>query len=279
MAFVLSERRGRAAVLTLNNPRQLNAVTFPAIREIGAVLQATMADDGIGAVVLTGSGAGFCAGAQIDKEVFAPGGAVAEQMREALSPLIELMRSAPKPVVTAVNGAAAGVGVGIALAGDMAIAARSARFVLSFARLGAVLDGGTSLLVQRAIGAPRARALALLGEALPAETAAEWGLIWRCVDDIDLTTEAMAVANRLAEGPPKALAWIKAQCEAGSEFAIGAGAGPGSRTSGASLRNRRPARGRGGIRRKEEVELRRTMTLQRTLSEKTLLRRSASACL
>jgi enoyl-CoA hydratase/carnithine racemase len=97
--------------------------------------------------------------------------------------------------VVAVNGTAAGAGVGLALMGDIVIAARSARFLLSFVKLGAALDGGTSLLVQRAIGAPRARALALLGEPLTAEAAAQWGLIWKVVDDEALMSEALAAAQ------------------------------------------------------------------------------------
>ena len=97
--------------------------------------------------------------------------------------------------MVAVNGTAAGAGVGLALMGDIVIAARSARFLLSFVKLGAALDGGTSLLVQRAIGAPRARALALLGEPLTAEAAAQWGLIWKVVDDEALMSEALAAAQ------------------------------------------------------------------------------------
>ena len=124
------------------------------------------------------------------------------------------MRASRKPVVTAVNGPAAGAGVGVALAGDMVFAARSARFILSFVRLGASLDGGTSLFLQRAIGVARARALALTGEPLSGERAAEWGLVWKCVDDEALMAEAMAAAQRLAAGPPLAMAAIKAQLEA-----------------------------------------------------------------
>ena len=135
-------------------------------------------------------------------------------MRGSINPLIASMRSSPKPIVVAVNGAAAGAGVGLALAGDIVIAARSARFILSFARLGAALDAGTSLLVQRAIGASRARALALFGDALDAETAERWGLVWKCVDDVALMAEALAAAKRLADGPPISLGLIKGLLEA-----------------------------------------------------------------
>ena len=134
-------------------------------------------------------------------------------MRATISPLIAKMRASPTPIVVAVNGPAAGAGVGVALAGDIVLAARSARFVLSFAKLGAVLDGGTSLFLQRAIGVARARALALTGEALAAATAADWGLIYKCVDDEVLFDEAMLMAERLAAGPPLALSVIKSQLE------------------------------------------------------------------
>jgi enoyl-CoA hydratase/carnithine racemase len=116
--------------------------------------------------------------------------------------------------VVAVNGAAAGAGVGIALAGDIVIAARSARFILSFVRLGAALDGGTSLFLQRSIGVARARALALLGEPLSAETAEQWGLIWKTVDDGELLDAALGVAQKLAAGPPISIGLIKSQMEA-----------------------------------------------------------------
>lgn len=134
-------------------------------------------------------------------------------MREQVSPLIERLRGSPKPVVSAVNGAAAGAGVGVALAADIVLAGRSARFLLSFVRLGAALDGGTSLFLQRAIGAARARALALTGEPLSGELAAQWGLVWKCVDDERLLDEALALAQRLAAGPPLAMAMIKQQLD------------------------------------------------------------------
>jgi enoyl-CoA hydratase/carnithine racemase len=165
-------------------------------------------------VVLTGAGKGFCSGAQFGGDTFGAGEGIAERMRGSINPVIEKIRNLPIPVVVAMNGAAAGAGVGIALAGDIVIAARSARFILSFVRLGAALDGGTSLFLQRSIGVARARALALLGEPLAAETAAQWGLIWKAVDDADLLNEAMAVAQKLADGPPVSLGLIKGQIEA-----------------------------------------------------------------
>jgi 2-(1,2-epoxy-1,2-dihydrophenyl)acetyl-CoA isomerase len=134
-------------------------------------------------------------------------------MRATINPVIEKMRGSPKPIVVAVNGPAAGAGVGIALAGDIVIAARSARFVLSFVRLGAALDAGTSLLPQRSIGVARARALALLGQPLHAEKAEQWGLIWKMVEDAELLDEALAIAQGLAGGPPVSIGLIKNQID------------------------------------------------------------------
>jgi enoyl-CoA hydratase/carnithine racemase len=214
MSMVLSERRGSIAILTLNNPERYNALGGSLLNDLNAALDGVLCEPRARAVVLTGAGKGFCSGAQFGGDTFGAGEGIAERMRGSINPVIEKIRNLPIPVVVAMNGAAAGAGVGIALAGDIVIAARSARFILSFVRLGAALDGGTSLFLQRSIGAARARALALLGEPLAAETAAQWGLIWNAVDDADLLNEAMAVAQKLADGPPVSLGLIKGQIEA-----------------------------------------------------------------
>lgn len=214
MAMVISQKKGAVAVLTLDNPAQYNALAWELLRDLDAALDAALADRDVRAILLTGAGKGFCSGAQFGGDTFAQGEKIADAMRDLVNPVIEKMRNSPKPIVTAINGPSAGAGVGLALAGDMVIAARSARFILSFVRLGATLDGGTSLFLQRAIGVARARALALTGEPLTGELAAEWGLIWKCVEDGDLMEEAMAAAQKLAAGPPIAIAAIKAQLEA-----------------------------------------------------------------
>lgn len=214
MFQVRMERRGAVAIVTLDNPEQYNALSPGVLAGLAAALDQAIADPQARAILLTGAGKGFCSGAQFGGNTFSLGEGVGEMMREKVSPLIEKLHNSPKPVVTAVNGPAAGAGLGIALAGDIVFAARSARFILSFVRLGAVLDGGTSLFVQRSIGAARARALALTGEPLTAERAAEWGLVWKCVDDDALHAEALAAAERLAAGPPLAIAMIKKQLDA-----------------------------------------------------------------
>lgn len=215
MTMVLTERHGAVTLLTLNNPEQYNALGGTLLVDLGAALDDALADPAVRAIVLTGAGKGFCAGAQLGGATFDMGDQVAQMMRGRLNPLLEKMRAAPKPIVVAVNGAAAGAGVGIALAGDIVIAARSARFILSFVRLGAALDAGTSLFLQRAIGVARARALALTGEPLSAEQAEQWGLIWKTVDDAELRDAALAIAQGLAEGPPVSIGLIKRQLEAG----------------------------------------------------------------
>lgn len=213
MSLVLSKRQGSIALLTLNNPEQYNAMRVGLLGELNAAFDAVLADNSVRAILLTGAGKGFCSGAALGSETFGSGGKVSDMMRRDLSPLIHKMRSAQKPIVVAVNGPAAGAGVGLALAGDIVIAARSAKFILSFVRLGAALDGGTSLFLQRSIGVARARALALLGEPLTAEIAAQWGLIWKTVEDAVLMQEALAIAQKLADGPPISIGLIKSQIE------------------------------------------------------------------
>ncbi len=220
MTMTTYERRGAIALITLNNPDKMNALGGTMLADLAANFAAAEADSGVRAVLITGAGRGFCGGAQLGTATFAAGAKVGDWMRGSINPLIERVRASRLPVVVAVNGPAAGAGVGLALMGDVVIAARSARFVLSFVKLGAALDGGATAFLQRAIGAPRARALALLGEPLTAEAAAEWGLIWKVVDDDALMGEAFGLAARLAEGPPVAIRLNKAPLVAASTAAL-----------------------------------------------------------
>jgi 2-(1,2-epoxy-1,2-dihydrophenyl)acetyl-CoA isomerase len=214
MSMVLTERRGSVTILTLNNPAQYNALGGSLLGDLNQALDVALADPAVRAILLTGAGKGFCAGAQLGGgNTFEAGEEIGDHMRASINPVIEKMRSSPTPIVVAVNGPAAGAGVGIALAGDIVIAARSARFILSFVRLGAALDGGTSLFLQRSIGVARARALALTGQPLHAEKAEQWGLIWKMVEDADLLSEALAIAQALADGPPVSMALIKNQID------------------------------------------------------------------
>ena len=212
MPLVLLAKDHGLATITLNAPDKLNAVSRKMIAELKATWEQLAADDAVRAVLLTGAGRGFCAGADLsdpdrDVSATADSGAALEKL---FNPTIRLMRSMPKPIVSAVNGVAAGVGMSFALASDVAIAAKSASFLQAFARIGLLPDGGSTWFLPRLVGDQRARALALLTPQVPAEKAKEWGLIWDVVEDAELMPKATEIARRLAEGPTLALARIKA---------------------------------------------------------------------
>lgn len=201
--------------LTLSNPQRRNAVNRAMIEALGDALVDAENDRDIRAVLLTGTGTAFCSGADVGGDILDHVAEMETRMRSGINRIVKAMRDSRLPIVVAVNGAAAGGGVGFALSGDIVLAARSAYFVQSFVDIGLTLDCGLSMLVQRAIGAPRARALALLGERLSAEDAERWGLIWRCVADEELMVEARTITRHLASGPPIAVAKIKHATEAG----------------------------------------------------------------
>lgn len=208
-AFVTSH--GSVAVLTMNHPEVLNAASTSMVEGLMAALDYIEApQNDFRAVILTGEGRGFCTGANLS-EAAAGGGArdAGHVLETAFHPMLRRLRDLRLPFVTAVNGAAAGVGMSIALMGDLVIACRSAYFLQAFARIGLVPDGGSTWLLPRLIGLARARELSMLAERLPAETAYEWGLINRVVDDGALPDEAMKLATRLAEGPTQSLALIR----------------------------------------------------------------------
>ncbi|MDE2455089.1 MAG: enoyl-CoA hydratase/isomerase family protein [Burkholderiales bacterium] len=203
------ERQGPVALLTLNRPETLNSLSLDAVRELLATLRALAADGSARALVITGAGRGFCAGWQLDAngvpglEGESLGVRQSHLMEEWFNPVIQALDELPIPTVAAVNGACAGAGVSIALAADLVLAAADARFVLTFApRLGLVPDLGASWKLPRLIGWARAQAVTMLGEAITAEQAARWGLIWRQVESAALQAEAMATAQRLAAAPP-----------------------------------------------------------------------------
>jgi 2-(1,2-epoxy-1,2-dihydrophenyl)acetyl-CoA isomerase len=199
------------ATLTLNAPDKLNAVSRKMIAELKDCWETLAADASVRAVLLTGAGRGFCAGADLsdpdrDRSETADSGSALDKF---FNPVIRLMRSVPKPVVAAVNGPAAGVGMSFALAADIAIAAKSASFLQAFARIGLLPDGGSTWFLPRLVGEQRARALAMLAPKISAEQAKEWGLIWDVVEDGDLMKTAAEVARGLADGPTLSLARIK----------------------------------------------------------------------
>jgi 2-(1,2-epoxy-1,2-dihydrophenyl)acetyl-CoA isomerase len=199
------------ATLTLNAPGKLNAVSRKMIAELKDCWEKLAADGSVRAVLLTGAGRGFCAGADLsdpdrDNSATADSGAALDKY---FNPVIRLMRSVPKPIVSAVNGVAAGVGMSFAIASDIAIAAKSATFLQAFARIGLLPDGGSTWFLPRLVGEQRARALTMLAPQITAQQAKDWGLIWDVVDDAALMQTATEVARRLADGPTLSLARIK----------------------------------------------------------------------
>ena len=205
---ITATRADGIARITLNRPDRLNSFTRAMHAELRDAL-AALGDARV--VVLTGAGRGFCAGQDLNDRAVAPGEAVdlGATVEESWNPLIRTLATLPQPVIARVNGVAAGAGANIALASDMVVAAKSAKFIQSFSALGLIPDSGGSWHLPRLIGQARALGLALTGEPLPAEKAAEWGLIWKCVDDDALDAEVDALATKLAALPPLGLAAIK----------------------------------------------------------------------
>jgi 2-(1,2-epoxy-1,2-dihydrophenyl)acetyl-CoA isomerase len=205
---ILFERDQGIARLTLNRPDRLNSFTVQMHEEVSDALANL---DGARCLILTGAGRGFCAGQDLNDRAVAPGQKVdlGESVELRYNPLIRRLTSLPMPVIARVNGVAAGAGANIALACDIVIAANSAKFIQSFAAIGLIPDSGGTWVLPRLVGQARALGLALTGEPLPAETAAEWGLIWKAVDDDRLDAEVDALAQRFAAGPPRGLAAIK----------------------------------------------------------------------
>lgn len=203
------------ATITLNRPQVLNSLNGTLIDELGKAFDEVASDDGVRAVLITGAGRAFCAGADLAAPSGGdgpkdPGDRVAESMHKTLNPLMVKIAELPKPVIAAVNGVTAGGGVGIALSADIVIAARSATFIQVFGpQLGIVPDLGCTWFLPRLVGRARALGLALTGDRLPAETAADWGLIWKAVDDAALMGEAQALAAKLAAGPTTGFGLIK----------------------------------------------------------------------
>ncbi len=196
------------ARITLNRPDRLNSFT----RAMHAELRDALANLGEArVVVLTGAGRGFCAGQDLNDRAVAPGEVVdlGETVEESWNPLIRTLAALPQPVIARVNGVAAGAGANIALACDLVIAAKSAKFIQSFSALGLIPDSGGSWHLPRLVGQARALGLALTGEPLPAEKAADWGLIWKAADDDALDAEVDAVAAKFASLSPLGLAAIK----------------------------------------------------------------------
>jgi 2-(1,2-epoxy-1,2-dihydrophenyl)acetyl-CoA isomerase len=205
---ILFDVSGAIARITLNRPDRLNSFTAHMHAELRDALS-NLGDARV--LILTGAGRGFCAGQDLNDRAVMPGEAVdlGETVQTCWNPLIRTLTSLPQPVIARVNGVAAGAGANIALACDIVIAAKSAKFIQSFSAIGLIPDSGGTWALPRLVGQARALGLALTGEPLPAERAEQWGLIWKAVDDEALDSEVDAIATKLASLPPLGLAAIK----------------------------------------------------------------------
>jgi 2-(1,2-epoxy-1,2-dihydrophenyl)acetyl-CoA isomerase len=209
-APILLQRDGAIARLTLNRPDRLNSLTLNMLGELSDALSEIEHDDTTRAVILTGTGRGFCAGQDLnDHEAIDDTRVIRSVVERHYNPVIRQIRGLTQPVIAAVNGIAAGAGCSLALACDITLATASAKFVNAFVNVGLIPDAGGSYFLPRAIGQARTLGMSLLGEPIDAKTAFEWGLIWKAVDDAKFADEVDAVARRLAEMPTAAIGLIK----------------------------------------------------------------------
>ena len=206
------ETEDGVAVVMLNHPEVMNAISVDMLEGLIAALDFIEdRSNGVRCVVLTGAGKGFCAGANLQgrNTSTSKSGGAGSVLESHYHPILRRMRRLHCPLLTAINGAAAGAGMSLSLMGDLKLACKSAYFLQAFRRIGLVPDAGSTWMLPRLVGTARAMELSLLGEKLPAEKALEWGLINRVYDDAELMNEAKKMAKELANGPTKALALIR----------------------------------------------------------------------
>lgn len=208
---VLVAREAGIATLTLNRPEKLNALTEEMLTELSGAINEVGRDDGVRVVIITGAGRGFCAGADLQHPLFSMASGV-ERHRgmESFHRIPLQLRSLPKPVIAAVNGVAAGAGANLALSCDIIIASEEARFGQVFVNVGIHVDTGGTYFLPRSVGVPKAMELLLTGELVDAREAERIGMINRVVPAADLLRVTRELAEKLAAGPPVALAMIKA---------------------------------------------------------------------
>ena len=209
---VLAELDPGVLKLTLNRPEKLNSFNEEMHLALRAQIQRAHDEPEIRAVLLTGAGRGFCAGQDLGERDPRKGGPkpdLGHTIETFYNPTLRLIRALEKPVICAVNGVAAGAGANIAFACDITLAAKSAKFIQAFSKIGLIPDAGGSWSLTRILGEPRAKALTLTAEPLMAETAADWGLIWKALDDDALLSEAEALTAKLAAGPTLGLGLTK----------------------------------------------------------------------
>ncbi|WP_404685306.1 2-(1,2-epoxy-1,2-dihydrophenyl)acetyl-CoA isomerase PaaG [Raoultella terrigena] len=210
--FILSTVEQGVMTITLNRPDRLNSFNDLMHQQLAESLTQAERDDSVRCLLITGAGRGFCAGQDLNDRNVDPSGPAPDlglSVERFYNPLVRRLAALPKPVIAAVNGVAAGAGATLALGCDMVLAARSASFVMAFSRLGLVPDCGGSWFLPRVAGRARAMGLALLGEKLSAEQAAQWGMIWQLVEDAELADTSLQLARHLAAQPTFGLGLIK----------------------------------------------------------------------
>lgn len=210
-SILFSSERGIARI-TLNRPDKLNSFNIQMHLDLQDALKKVAADKSVRVLLFTGAGRGFCAGQDLGDRAVSPGGKAVDlgaSVENYYAPLVKALRNLPVPVVVAVNGVAAGAGANIALAGDLVLATRSAKFVQPFCKLGLVPDTGGTYFLPRLIGTARAMGLAMTGAPLSATDAESWGLIWKAVDDANFAVEVEVLVEGLAKAPTKGLARTK----------------------------------------------------------------------
>jgi 2-(1,2-epoxy-1,2-dihydrophenyl)acetyl-CoA isomerase len=209
---ILLDIRGGVARLTLNRPDRLNAFNLSMLMEMQAALDEVERSAGVRTLLLTGVGRGFCAGQDLSDPAISPDREdvdIADALEKGYNPIIRKLTSLPIPVVCAVNGVAAGAGASVALACDVTLAATSAKFIMSFTQVGIVPDSGSSWALPHLVGQARALGMALTGDPVSAEEAVHWGLIWKAIEDAQLSSQAEALALRFAAAPTRSLAETK----------------------------------------------------------------------
>ena len=210
---VLFEKKENVGILTFNRPKRLNAMSGTLVKDSLEIIEDLSSTRSVRALLITGAGRGFCSGADLgaDRPLENTAGSLGAGMRNGINKLIMAICNAPFPVVSAVNGPAAGAGVGIALAADFLVASESMRLLLTFSRIGMGLDAGTSWFLAHLLGQKRAAAISMLIEPIDAQRALDWGIAHSIASDENLMTEAMELTTRLAEGATLAYAAHKKQ--------------------------------------------------------------------
>lgn len=223
MTSLLIEKQDGVTILTLNRPESLNAFTDGLHAELRAALEEARDEDTCRAVIITGAGRGFCAGQDLgerDPRKMQDSPDLSNTLEKLYNPLVRLIRDMPKPIICAVNGVAAGAGANVALNCDIVMAARSAKFIQAFAKIGLIPDSGGTWHLPRLVGEARAKALMMTAAPLMAEEAERIGMIYKCVDDDALRDEAISMATKFAAGPTFGLGLMKQAIHAASDNSL-----------------------------------------------------------